>query len=65
VLSHTDADAVVADIAPALKVILSQKLGHDVEVKPIIGLREALIRDGVIDGTPKEPITRREYGIAA
>ena len=47
VLSHIDPRAVVDDIEPALGEILSEKLGHKVTIKPIIDLREALIRDGM------------------
>ncbi|MTW17055.1 hypothetical protein GJ689_12660 [Rhodoplanes serenus] len=65
VLSHIDAHAVLADIEPALGVFLSQRLNRSVSVKPIVGLRDALIREQMIDPTPGARITRREYGVAA
>jgi hypothetical protein len=41
-------------------VILSEKSGRPNTVTPAIGLREALVRNGVIE-LPSEPITEREY----
>jgi len=60
VLSHSDPEAVLADIGPALEVILSEKFGRPITVTPAIGLREALVRNDVIE-LPSEPITKREY----
>jgi hypothetical protein len=66
VLSHLDAHAVLADIEPALSVFLSHKFGGEVTIKPSIGLREALIRDGMIEPEPCSRVTKRDYvGIAA
>lgn len=66
VLSHRDAHAVLSDIEPALNVFVSQAVNHQVTVKPIVGLKEALIEDGIIDAMPTSRITRRDYvGIAA
>src|SRR5271165_4072142 len=66
VLSHLDAHAILADIEPALSVFLSHRFGVEVTVRPIVGLREALIRDGTVDPIPSARFTTREYvGIAA
>lgn len=66
VLSHLDADAVLADIEPALKVFLGHVLKYDVDIKPVVDLRESLIANGIMDDTPMGKVTHREYvGIAA
>jgi hypothetical protein len=49
VLSHFNAHAVLADIEPVLSVFLSRKFGHEVNVRPMVWLREALVRDGMIE----------------
>src|ERR1019366_5781975 len=66
VLSHLDAHAVLADIEPALSVFLSGQLDRNIVVKKVTDLKEALIRDGVIDPVPLAFRTKRDYvGIAA
>jgi hypothetical protein len=65
VLSHTNARAVLSDIEPALSVFLSKKFDRILAVKPIIGLKEALIQDGMIDPLPEAEISTREYAAIA
>jgi hypothetical protein len=48
VLSHSDCEAVFADIGPALETILSDLLGSHVRVGPAEGLREHLENRGLI-----------------
>ena len=48
VLSHSDCEAVFADIAPALETILSEKFHAAVEVGPLHSIREELEDNGVI-----------------
>jgi hypothetical protein len=61
VLSHLDAHAVLADIEPALSIFLSDKLDREVVARGVTDLKEAMIRDGVIDPLPKSAITKRDY----
>ena len=49
VLSHTDVDGVLEDVVEALKVILSHKVGADVDVQPLPNIREALEDRGIVD----------------
>ena len=66
VLSHLDAHAVLSDIEPALSVFLSHKLDRNLVAKQVTGLREALIKDGVIHPLPRGTMVTREYvGLAA
>jgi hypothetical protein len=48
VLSHSDCEAVFADIAPALETIITEILGAPVRVGPAEGLREHLEDRGFI-----------------
>jgi hypothetical protein len=52
ILSHRDADRVLADVQPALEVILSERLNCKIVVRPLKGLRDALIEDGVMGDEP-------------
>lgn len=54
VLSHTDVEGVLSDVKTALGVILSERLGQDVEAHPLVELREHLERNGVVEPGPKE-----------
>jgi hypothetical protein len=65
VLSHRNARAVYRDIEPALSVFLSQKLDRTLAVKPLVGIREALEKNGFIDPMPDAPVTRRDYAAIA
>lgn len=49
VLSHTDIDGVLEDVKAALEMILSERLGQQVEAHPLVGLREHLEQNGVVD----------------
>ena len=60
VLSHSDADCVLADVPEALKVILSHQWDTETDVKPLGDIREALETHGIL--APQEPIPGfREY----
>lgn len=48
VLSSTDVDGVLDDVIEALKVILSERLRVEVEVEPLVNIREALESDGIV-----------------
>lgn len=48
VLSHTDVDGVLADVTAALKVILSHQLNAEIEVKPLVDMREFLENKGIV-----------------
>jgi hypothetical protein len=65
VLSHRNAQSVFSDIEPALSVFLSQKLDRALVVKPLVGFREALEKDGFIDPMPSAPVTTRDYAAIA
>ncbi|GGG29282.1 hypothetical protein GCM10008026_07280 [Chelatococcus composti] len=65
VLSHADPDRVLADIEPALNVFMSQFVNHDVQVKPLVDLRDALVANGIVDELPKGRTTRDYVGLAA
>lgn len=65
VLSHLDAEAVLADIEPALSVFVSHAVKHKVEVKPIVGLRESLIEGGILAPLADRRIERRDYAAIA
>ncbi len=47
-LSHRDADAVLADVQPALEIILSAQLGEPFVTTPLGDIRADLERSGVI-----------------
>ena len=49
VLSHTDVDGVLSDIAPAIEVILSFRLRVPISVAPLENIREALEVNGIVD----------------
>ena len=60
VLSHHDADLVLADIQPALETILSCRLDSEVEISPLGDIRQALEDSGVV--TPESPFLQtKEY----
>jgi hypothetical protein len=65
VLSHRNAKAVFKDIEPALSVFLSRKLDRELAVKPLVGLREALEENGLIEPLPNTGITTRDYAAIA
>lgn len=48
VLSHADVDAVLADVVDALRLILSDKFGKEIDVQPLPGIREALENRGIV-----------------
>lgn len=49
VLSHKDANAVLADIQPALDGVLSQQLGQPIVTTPLDDIRSFLESCGVLD----------------
>lgn len=53
VLSHSNADAVLADVQPALEGILSAQLGEKIITTPLSDLRHELEQCGVVDPKPK------------
>ena len=60
VLSSMDIDGVLEDVTEALSVILSERLGANVEVEPLFNIREALESSGIV--APKGFVTGlREY----
>ena len=65
VLSHRNARLVYRDIEPALSVFLSQKFERALAVKPLVGMREALEKNGFIDPIPNAPKTTRDYAAIA
>ena len=48
VLSSPDIDGVLEDVTEALKIILSERLGANVEVAPLGDIREALESNGIV-----------------
>ena len=60
VLSHIDAESLLADIPEALKVILSHQWATEADVKPLGDIREALEGHGVIAPKALDP-GFREY----
>jgi hypothetical protein len=60
VLSSLNIDGVLEDVTEALKVILSYRLGTDIEVEPLGDIREALANNGIIPHRPFIP-GPREY----
>jgi hypothetical protein len=48
-LSHTDIDAVLSDVQPALEGILTYQLGERYVTTPLCDIRTALERQGVIE----------------
>jgi hypothetical protein len=65
VLSNRNAKAVYKDIEPALSVFLSRKFDRELAVKPLVGLREALEENGLIDALPDAGVTTRDYAAIA
>jgi hypothetical protein len=65
VLSHRNARAVLSDIEPALSIFLSKKLDRTLAVKPLVGLREALEKNGFVDPIPQGEVTKRDYAAIA
>jgi hypothetical protein len=63
VLSHKDADGVLADVLVGIREILSDRLGATIEVRPLDNIREVLQQKGVIDPPVSimQPIGAREY----
>lgn len=60
VLSHRDASALIADIKPALDVILSARLGEEVTTEPLGNVRAMLEDSGLV--IPEVPFASiREY----
>lgn len=57
VLSHKTIDALLADIKPALEVILSAKFGEDILAEPLVDLREALEERGIIEKRAEMPLS--------
>lgn len=57
VLSHKNVDALLADIKPALEVILSAKFGEDILTEPLVDLREALEERGIIERRAELPLS--------
>lgn len=48
VLSHSDADSLLADVPEALRVILSYQWDTEADVRPLGDIREALENHGLI-----------------
>ena len=65
ILSHRNAKAVFSDIEPALSVFLSKKFDRALAVKPLVGLREALAENGLMEPLPAAGVTTREYAAIA
>jgi hypothetical protein len=63
VLSSTDIDGLLADVPEALSVILSDRLNADIEVEPLLGIREVLEHKGIVsrDQSAFVPRGLREY----
>ena len=61
VLSHRDADAVLADVQPALEGILSAQLGEQIITTQLTDLRDELVRVGVVDPKPRDLPHHVEY----
>jgi len=57
VLSHKAADALLADIKPALEVILSARFGEDILAEPLVELREALEERGIVEKRTDFPLS--------
>jgi hypothetical protein len=57
ILSHREADLVLADVQPALETILSERLYRKVTVRPLKGIREVLIDGGIISNESFAPLT--------
>jgi hypothetical protein len=49
VLSSTDIDGVIDEVPTVLSVILSDRLGTEIEVKPLASIREALEDNGIVE----------------
>lgn len=58
VLSGADAEAVFADVIPALEMLFKHNRKMDVEFAPVSDLRSELERNGLLPSTPRET---REY----
>lgn len=48
VLSHMDIDGVLEDVKTAIEVILSSRLNADIQVQPLVNVREALEANGIV-----------------
>lgn len=59
VLSHSNTEALFADVEPALSVILSEMVGHKVTVSPLSDLKDLLHQEGFIK--PARVPDYREY----
>jgi hypothetical protein len=59
VLSGPDANAVFEDVIPALEMLLLHNRGMRTNLKPVVGLRESMQRDGFLP--PHQPKEIREY----
>ncbi|SFU39321.1 hypothetical protein SAMN02799631_00418 [Methylobacterium sp. 174MFSha1.1] len=57
VLSHKNVDALLADIKPALKIILSAKFGEDILTEPLVDFREALEERGIVEERAELPLS--------
>lgn len=61
-LSHADVDALIADIQPALEVILTHQLGERFVTTPLEDIRAVLEAGGVIDpSTAGQFVDHAEY----
>ena len=60
VLSHRDADGVLADVLVVLREILADRLGVPIEARPLANIREVLENKGVIDSA--QPMGMRPSG---
>lgn len=65
VLSHRNAHSVIKDIEPALSIFLSNKLDRPLAVRPLVGFRDALEKNGLVDPLPQAEVTKRDYGAIA
>jgi hypothetical protein len=67
--SHRDADRVLADVQPVLRTLLSERLHCPVTVRPLKGLRDVLIEDGIMDGellaSPTHALEKRQLVVFA
>lgn len=62
-LSHRDVDAVLADVQPALEIVLSAQLGEPFVTTPLSDIRADLERCGVLDSArpSDDPPDHMEY----
>ncbi|UHC14388.1 hypothetical protein LRS73_17675 [Methylobacterium currus] len=57
VLSHRNVDALLADIKPALDIILSAKFGDNILAEPLVDWRNALEESGIIEKRAELPLS--------